>query len=133
MALDTDVIYTSDLSRAEESAEIIAGELAEKGMDMRVSAEKGLREMALGKWDGMFISSVKEQYPKEYEMRGKDILSFKTGNDSENFYDLQYRTVDALTDILKKDSSGDIIIVAHGSLHICAAIAGNPAAFLNAL
>ena len=45
--------------------------------------------------------------------------SFKTGNKAENFYDLQYRVVKALTDILKKDDSREIFIVAHSGVIRC--------------
>ena len=39
--------------------------------------------------------------------------TYKKGNGSENFYDLQYRVVKALIKILEKDNSRDVIIVAH--------------------
>ena len=41
---------------------------------------------------------------------------FKTGNKSENFYDVQYRAVKALRHILKKDNAEDIIIVSHSAV-----------------
>ncbi|MEA4923072.1 MAG: histidine phosphatase family protein [Eubacteriaceae bacterium] len=102
---DTDRVYSSSLRRAMETAELLkAG---------RAIPEDGLAEMSLGSWDGRFISEIKEKYPEQYEMRGRNIFSFKTGNGSENFYDVQYRAVKAMKRILEADGRKEIIIVAH--------------------
>ena len=68
--------------------------------------------MSLGDWDGRFISEIGGgtgclSSPRKY------IWSYKKGNRSENFYDLQYRVVKALIQLLKEDPRRDIIIVAH--------------------
>ena len=111
---DTDRIYTSDLSRAFETAMIVA----EAAGISNVRKVPGFREMALGEWDGKYISEIKEKYPEAYERRGKDILKFKFGNNSENFYDLRYRVLKTLKAVLKEenalpDRNRDILIVAH--------------------
>ncbi len=103
-------IYSSDLKRAKQTAQIICSEVTEV---------RGFREMNLGSWDGRYIEDIKREYPELYEKRGKNLFSFKIGNKAENFYDLQYRTVKALTDILKKDDSRDIFIVAHSGVIRC--------------
>lgn len=110
-------IYCSDLSRGRESAEIIADRLEEKtGRAVSLCPKKELREINLGPWDGRPISEIKAEYPDEYRMRGEDIFTFKTGNKSENFYDLQYRSVKALRDILQQDKHRDIVIVTHSGV-----------------
>ena len=103
-------IYSSDLKRARETAQIICSEVTEV---------KGFREMNLGSWDGRYIEDIRGEFPELYEKRGKNLFSFKTGNKAENFYDLQYRVVKALTDILKKDGSKEIFIVAHSGVIRC--------------
>lgn len=103
-------IYSSDLKRAMQTAEIIGGQII---------AAKGFREMNLGSWDGRYIEDIKREYPELYQKRGRNIFAFKTGNKAENFYDLQYRTVKSLIDILKKDSSPEIFIVAHSGVIRC--------------
>ena len=103
-------IYSSDLKRALQTAEIIGGQII---------ATKGFREMNLGSWDGRYIEDIKREYPELYQKRGRNIFAFKTGNKAENFYDLQYRTVKSLIDILKKDSSPEIFIVAHSGVIRC--------------
>ena len=76
----------------------------------------GFREMNLGPWDGKFISEIRETMPEEYEKRGQNLMIYKMGHGSENFYDLQYRVCKILTEILKKDEAKDIVIVAHSGV-----------------
>lgn len=108
-------IYTSDLSRAAETAEIIKGSL---NPDIEVILEPKLREMSLGEWDGRYINEIKEQFPEEYQKRGENLLAYKFGNESENFYDLRYRVMKGFRNILMRereagDDARDIFIVAH--------------------
>ena len=109
----TDRIYASDLDRAEESAHILASVL---GNDPEIVKLSDLREINLGSWDGKPVREIREKYPEEYERRGRDIFTFKTGNRAENFYDMQYRAVRALRRILKDDDASDIIIVTHSGV-----------------
>ena len=109
LAPETDRIYSSPLSRAAETGRII-GSLC--GIDEVIIAP-GLREMSLGAWDGKPIEAVKRQYPEEYEKRGRHIFRYKFDHDSENFYDMQYRVIKEMKDILKKDGHRDVIVVAH--------------------
>ena len=116
-------IYSSDLSRAQETADIIAEavnhaypQLADMtGGPIKVKLDAGLREISLGEWDGHPISEIAEQYPEEYERRGRDIFSFKMRG-AESFYDMQYRVKAALRNILRNDDAKDIIIVAHSGV-----------------
>lgn len=128
-------IYASDLSRALDTAEIIreglegagaegdgAGAAAEKKRrNIMIVPVSRLREMSLGEWDGRYIREIREQYPDEYRKRGENLLTYKFGNESENFYDLQYRVMKGLKSILKEereaeDSSRDIVIVSHSGV-----------------
>lgn len=114
-------IYTSDLSRASETAEIIKGSL---NSDIEVICEPKLREMSLGEWDGRYISEIREQFPEEYQKRGENLLAYKFGNESENFYDLRYRVMKGFRNIVMRereagDDARDILIVAHqGVIHV---------------
>ena len=121
-SLQTDRIYASDLSRASQTAEI----LRERTGLARVVEEKGLREMNLGSWDGRFIREIKEEFPEEYEKRGKNLMTYKQGRGSENFFDLQYRVIKTLICILRKDPSPDVILTAHSGVlrAVCNNLAG---------
>lgn len=113
--IKTGKIYSSDLSRCLETAEIIR-EVLQKNRAVEIVKEKAFREINLGSWDGKAISLVKREFPEDYHRRGKDIFAFKKGNGSENFYDVQYRAVKALRRILKNDSSEDILLVIHSGV-----------------
>lgn len=123
-------IYTSDLSRAMETAEIIRDSLnlravkddqGDGSQNVTVIPEPRFREMALGEWDGRYISEIREKYPEEYRKRGENLLTYKYGNSSENFYDLQYRVIKGFRGILKtereaEDKERDIVIVSHSGV-----------------
>lgn len=121
----SNTVYCSDLIRASESGEILAKILEDTGAmvedfengvfptGVEVKPLEGLRELNLGEWDGKPVREIKERFPEEYERRGKDLFVFKTGNHSENFYDMQYRVMKCLREILSKDDGKNIVIVAH--------------------
>ena len=112
-------IYCSDLVRASETAQLIHDSISEKfgrRLDVHVTPMGSLREISLGHWDGRAVDEIRREYPGEYELRGEDIFTFKTGNDSENFYDMQYRVIKALREILAGDDGKNIIIVAHSGV-----------------
>ena len=137
-------VWCSDLQRARETAEIIADRIHRRygadapctenlmnamtgfgGSTMNPDAApihvtvlplEGLREIDLGEWDGRPIREVREEDPAGYERRGKDLFAFKKGNKSENFYDMQYRAVAALREILADDDARNIVIVCHSGV-----------------
>jgi broad specificity phosphatase PhoE len=113
---NTDKIYCSKLIRSFESAEIIGDELFEKGFESIIHIQE-FNEMNLGAWDGMYISQVKEQFPKDYENRGNDLLTFKIDQSAENYYDLRYRVISKLKKLLTEEKDKDIIIVAHAGVN----------------
>lgn len=104
-------IYTSSLSRAVETAQILGDRI-----NSRVYPLEELAEISLGPWDGKPVREIREKYPHEYELRGKDIFTFKMGNGSENFFDMQYRVIKRLKKILAEDDSRVIVIVAHSGV-----------------
>ncbi|MDR3294359.1 MAG: histidine phosphatase family protein [Clostridiales Family XIII bacterium] len=112
-----DAVYSSDLKRAAETAEIIAARLcAEDGAAVCVKTDARLREMHLGDWDGRFIREIKERHPEEYARRGAEPLTWKSGHDGENYYDLRYRAVKSLKamfDVSAEPAGRDVLIVSH--------------------
>ncbi|HEY5555948.1 DVU_1551 family NTP transferase [Acetobacterium sp.] len=109
-------IYSSDLKRARQTAEIIIKELKKDKNEKEIIPIPEFREMNLGSWDGLFISDIKTRFPKEYEERGENLLAFKIDQNSENYYDLRYRVMKRLNKILGEDEENDIIIVAHAGV-----------------
>jgi len=106
-------IYTSDLLRARETADIIAEQLGAP-----VEPDKLFREMAMGIWDGELIEDIKAKFPGEYARRGDDLRNYRVPG-GENFYDLHGRVTREFYRIFEEDirkggeDPGDIVIVAH--------------------
>jgi len=91
-------IYTSDLSRAKETADIIAERLG----GLPVAPDKLLREMAMGTWDGELIEDIKAKFPEEYAKRGDDLRNYRIPG-GENFYDLKGRVTREFYRIFTED------------------------------
>jgi probable phosphoglycerate mutase len=111
-------IYSSDLLRARETADIIAEKL-----DVPVVPDKLFREMAMGSWDGELIEDIKNKFPEEYAKRGDDLRNYRVPG-GENFYDLRGRVLREFHRIFAEDFpvaqrvgtgefKNDLIIVAH--------------------
>ena len=113
-------IHCSDLSRARETAEAISEAITKEygryGHRPEVITHEGLREIALGEWDGRPVEEIREKYPEDFEARGRDPFAFKKGNDSENFYDMQYRVMKTLRHILAADDGKNVVIAAHSGV-----------------
>ena len=110
--IQSSCIYTSTLSRAVESAEIIAGEL---GDSFEIVKFPEFSEMKLGHWDGLFIEDIKERFPEEYNARGKDLVNYRIDDDAENFVDLQKRAMKKLDEIIAS-TENDIVLVSHSGV-----------------
>ena len=109
-------IYSSDLVRARETAEIIKDKVNKALPDpVKVRCNAGLREINLGAWDGRPVSKIRTEFPEEFQRRGRDMFAFKMRG-MESFYDMQYRVMAAFREILRGDDAKDIIIVAHSGV-----------------
>ncbi len=103
-------IYTSDLSRARQTALIIAGNHQGK-----VQLLPALREINLGEWEGMSVAEVQARYPEEWQLREKDLVTFRPPG-GESFRDLALRIVPVFNQIVQ-GLEGDILIVAHAGVN----------------
>ncbi len=106
-------LYTSDLKRARESSEIISQRLECKPHIIELPE---FREMALGAWDGRYMREIKEEFPEEYEARGKDLVNYKIDENAENFHDLRDRVLKKFKELLENEK-GDLLIVAHAGVN----------------
>lgn len=114
-----DAIYSSDLSRAVMTAEI----LSEK-FGLPVIKERGLRETSFGDWEGRYLSELAKENPSgfEYFFTKPDKVQPPNG---ETFLQSQARIMNALDEIICDNEDKNIIVVSHGAairLIICAAL-----------
>ena len=64
--VDFDVVYTSDLQRALETAEIIVA-----GRGVPLTVDPGLREIDVGSWSGLTRAEIEERFPGASEHDGE--------------------------------------------------------------
>lgn len=101
-------LYTSDLLRARQTAEIIAEPLG-----LTVTLEPRLREINLGHWEGLLASEIEAQYPRELAERQRDPWHTRAPG-GEAPAEVAVRVLAALEDIANRHADERVLIVAHG-------------------
>lgn len=102
-------VWCSDLKRAYETAAIVC---RDRGLEILSAPE--LREIHLGRWDGLAMSQIREQFPALWKLRGEDIGHFRPPG-AESFADLQQRVVPFIRRIVAQ-SAGNTLIVTHAGV-----------------
>lgn len=107
-ALPLDIIYTSDLSRAQETARSIA-------FGRTVALDPRLREVHVGRVQGMTNEEIARAEPAFWAAleREPDRTPFPGG---ENAYDVQARALEAFQAIRQRYPEGKVAVVTHGGL-----------------
>lgn len=102
-----DYIYSSDLSRAFNTAKIIADKI-----NMTVIVDKSIREINFGSWEGLTIEEIKSKYKEDYILwkQNPDKLQVQGG---ESLEVLQKRSLDFIHELLNKHKGKNIAIVSH--------------------
>jgi broad specificity phosphatase PhoE len=103
---ELDAIYSSDLQRARETAEIVA---AVKGLTVEPTPD--LREVDVGSWSGITRAEAEERFPEGY---GRWLNGGEGWNDGETYQRMSERVVGAILRIAKRHESGRVLVVAHG-------------------
>mmetsp|Transcript_5637 Transcript_5637/g.9740 ORF Transcript_5637/g.9740 Transcript_5637/m.9740 type:complete len:343 (-) Transcript_5637:572-1600(-) len=130
--IDFDVVYSSPLKRARQTAEIIVSRndhVAQvKGGVITYEAVSGsfggvplrtlktLLEIDLKEWEGLTKQQVKEQFPEEYEAWTFDPLSLTLGEEGRNpIVEIWQQALEAWEDILN-DEGSIVLVVAHNAI-----------------
>jgi broad specificity phosphatase PhoE len=103
---ELDAVYSSDLRRARETAEIVA---RSKGLDPHEIPE--LREVDVGSWSGLTRAEAEAQFPEDYArwLRGAE-----GWEDGETYEQMSERVVAAVQRIAALHDDGRVLVVAHG-------------------
>jgi len=113
-----DVVYSSDLARARETAEIIA---ARSGLPVRFDMR--LRERSFGAWEGLTADEIESDFRDAH-------LRWLAGegpgaDDAEPFDAFGQRVREALGEILERHPDETVLVVAHGgTIRVIHALAG---------
>ncbi|MBP5455453.1 MAG: histidine phosphatase family protein [Paludibacteraceae bacterium] len=103
-----DVIYSSPLGRAMETARLIRGE-----RDIEIKTDEGLMELYLGPWQGRLLSDVAIEFPEQTENFWKRPECYRR-DDGETYYQLRERASKAIGRIAEEENGKTVLIVTHG-------------------
>jgi probable phosphoglycerate mutase len=92
-----DAVYSSDLRRALETAEIVAA-----AHRLQVVADPGLREIDVGQWSGLTHAEITERFP----------LGNRPGGETREQHSV--RVLAAVERIARAHPDGRVLVVAHG-------------------
>jgi glucosyl-3-phosphoglycerate phosphatase len=112
-----DVVYSSDLARARETADIVAERL---GLEVRL--DQRLRERGFGEWEGLNSGEIEERFAEAHRL-------WKAGEgvgaeNAEPFDKFAARIHDFLDEILERHPGESVLVISHGgSIRVIHALA----------
>jgi len=108
-ALGPDLIVSSDLRRAVDTAEVLA-----RLTDRTVETDPRLRETYAGEWQGLTGAEIAERYPGDYGAWRAGDPELQVGG-GESRADVAARMADAITDAAARlPESGLAVLTTHG-------------------
>jgi len=102
-----DALYSSDLSRARETAEILAGTI---GVEVRF--DQRLRERGFGAWEGLTTEEIESSFPDE-QRRWRAGIGAGAHN-AEPFEAFAARVGSFVEEIGQRHVGEEVLVVAHG-------------------
>ncbi|TAN63688.1 histidine phosphatase family protein [bacterium] len=104
-------VYSSDLKRAAKGATMISNALG-----LKSKKERELRELHLGRWEGLTREEAVRLYPEDAGFSFRDLGKDKvTGG--ESLIELRARVMPAVTALLKAHEKERVFIMAHGGVN----------------
>ncbi len=105
-----ELIYSSDLNRALQTAELIAARL-----ELSVQTDERLRERHLGSLQGLTKNEFQRQYPDEWAgfISGDPDYCFPGGESARQRHE---RTVNCVEELTQRHTGRTILVVAHGGV-----------------
>jgi probable phosphoglycerate mutase len=113
-----DVLVSSDLMRARQTAQAIAGL---RGMPLQI--DPGLRERCYGGFEGLLYSEIEQRFPREFaawQARDVDAVLPPGANCGESFRAFFARATGAILALAAAHPGKTIALVAHGGVLECA-------------
>jgi len=103
-------VYSSGLSRALKSAEIIA-----EPFNLKPVVIENLKERSFGVWEGMTFSEIEEKYPDAFRAWAENPLKFSP-MEGESTLEVKERALKVFHEIIRNHEDEKIAIVSHGGI-----------------
>jgi broad specificity phosphatase PhoE len=103
---ELDAVYSSDLQRARETAEIVA-----RSKDLGVEVVRDLREVDVGSWSGLTHAEAEARFPDGY---ARWLQGGEGWDDGETYAEMSRRVIGAILRIAEQHDNGRVLVVAHG-------------------
>jgi len=107
-------VYSSDLTRAQETAEILVGK------KLKVQTDERLRERFYAELDGLIVAKARIQYADRFALREtltrEERIEFRLAEGVENDVELMARLTKFLFEKAIEHSNKNVLVVAHGDL-----------------
>lgn len=113
-----DAVIASDLQRARQTAQAIAGPRG-----MTVHTDRGLRERCFGAFEGMLYAEIGQRYPEAYAaLQARDIdARFPEGvHVAETMREFSQRAVGTIARLVGEGKYRKVALVTHGGVLECA-------------
>lgn len=113
-----DAVYSSDLARSRETAEIVSERLG-----LEVQVDERLRERSFGAWEGLTMKEIEERFQDAHD-RWR-VGEGHGADDAEAFDAFAARVHSFLDDVLHRHPDQTVLVIAHGgSIRVIHALAG---------
>ena len=106
--INIDRIFSSSLSRANQTAKMIA---KQHNIEVEICSE--FKEINFGKWEGMYLTEIMEQYPELLKV-WKVTPHLAVVPEAETIAELQKKSMTKLRQLLEDNKDKDIMVVSHG-------------------
>lgn len=106
-------VYCSDLQRSLLVAEAVGRDQDPRRKPMM---RQELRELNLGKWEGLSFSTLQDQYPEEMTARWSDLAGYRIPG-GESLEDLAERIIPVFQDIIRENQGREVCVIGHAGVN----------------
>ncbi|MDR3574238.1 MAG: histidine phosphatase family protein [Anaerolineaceae bacterium] len=101
-------VYSSDLKRAYQTAEIIA-----RRVGLSVKVDRRLREICQGEWEGLLLAEVRQRYNQDFSVPYRDTTHSRAPG-GESVIEVTERLTRAADDIALAFPAQPVLLISHG-------------------
>lgn len=106
-----EAVYSSDLSRARLTAEVVA-----RSVDHEAMCDRVWRERHYGVFQGLTYAEAETRFPHDFRRFVERDIGFAFAEGGESLYAFHARIADALSGLVQRHSGHGVLVVTHGGV-----------------